>query len=36
MINIVLILANTDCIPEEAELEDVKTVVDLAKEYGRY
>lgn len=30
------ILANTDCIPEEAELEDVKAVVDLAKEYGRY
>jgi len=30
------ILANTDAIPEEAELDDVKAVVDLAKEYGRY
>jgi uroporphyrinogen decarboxylase len=30
------ILANTDAIPEEAELEDVKAMVDLTKEYGKY
>jgi len=30
------ILANTDHIPEEAEIEDVKFMVDVAKEYGRY
>jgi len=29
------ILANTDHIPEEAEIEDVKFMVDVAKEYGR-
>jgi hypothetical protein len=30
------ILANTDHIPEEAELEDVKFMVDVAREYGHY
>jgi len=30
------ILANTDAIPEEARLEDIKEVVQFAKEYGRY
>ena len=30
------ILANTDAIPEDAEIEDVKAVVDMAKAYGRY
>jgi len=30
------ILANTDAIPEGARLEDVKAMVDLAKEVGRY
>ena len=30
------ILANTDAIPERAEIEDVKAMVDLTKEYGRY
>jgi len=30
------ILANTDHIPEEAEIEDIKFMVDAAREYGRY
>ena len=30
------ILANTDCIPEEANLDVVKAMVDTAKAYGRY
>jgi uroporphyrinogen decarboxylase len=30
------ILANTDCIPVEAELDDVRAMVDTAKQYGRY
>ena len=30
------ILADTDHIPEEAELEDVKFMVDVVREYGRY
>lgn len=30
------ILANTDAIPEGADIEDVKAMVELAKRYGRY
>ena len=30
------ILANTDAIPEGAEIEDVRAMVDFAKAYGRY
>ena len=30
------ILANTDHIPEETEIEDVKFMVDVAREYGQY
>lgn len=30
------ILANTDVIPEDADIDDVKYMVDVAKQYGKY